>query len=236
MTPSIDGVAHTFAEHGLYDGLFLMRDEETGTYWDHLTGEAVYGPEAGKVLEVANLLHSRAGQVLANHPDALIALSGLALRTDEEMKTPGLLARVRGRLARMFSSTIKEEDDRLPTMDIGLGLWIGEEGRYYSYERVVAEGKAVLDTFQGRRTLVFLDPASYVLSSFLVAADGPVGVDGLRWDGDIIRLSNGQYVERSILYDPDGTRVAAARPLQIFTRWYGFALTFPDAEIYGDEN
>ena len=107
MTPSIDGVAHTFAEHGLYDGLFLMRDEETGTYWDHLTGEAVYGPEAGKVLEVANLLHSRAGQVLANHPDALIALSGLALRTDEEMKTPGLLALVRGRLARMFSSTIK---------------------------------------------------------------------------------------------------------------------------------
>ena len=44
MAPSIDGVTHTFAEHGLYDGLFLMRDEETGTFWDHLTGEAVYGP------------------------------------------------------------------------------------------------------------------------------------------------------------------------------------------------
>ena len=47
MTPSIDGVTHTFAEHGLYDGLFLMRDEETGTFWDHLTGEAVYGPGEG---------------------------------------------------------------------------------------------------------------------------------------------------------------------------------------------
>ena len=23
------------------------------------------------------------------------------------------------------------------------------------------------------------------------------------------------------------------RPLQIFTRWYGFSLTFPDTEIYG---
>ena len=40
MTPSIDGKTHAFAEHGLYDGLFLMMDEETGTFWDHLTGEA----------------------------------------------------------------------------------------------------------------------------------------------------------------------------------------------------
>ena len=71
MTPSIDGVTHTFAEHGLYDGLFLMRDEETGTFWDHLTGEAVYGPRVGTVLEIANLLHSRADQVLENDPDAL---------------------------------------------------------------------------------------------------------------------------------------------------------------------
>ena len=33
MAPSVDGEIHWFAEHGLYDGLFLMRDEESGTYW-----------------------------------------------------------------------------------------------------------------------------------------------------------------------------------------------------------
>ena len=229
MAPEIDGVTHTFAEHGLYDGLFLMRDEETGTFWDHLTGEAVYGPQVGTVLEIANLLHSRADQVLANDPGALIALSDRAMRTDEDMEPRSLLARVGGRLSRMFRTTVKEEDDRLPTMDIGLGIWDGEEARYYSYERVVAEDEAVLDTFQGQRLLVFLDPSSYVLSSFLVDAES------LRWDDDVLRLSNDQYVEGSILYDPDGTRAEAARPLQIFTRWYGFALTFPEAEIYGEE-
>ena len=229
MAPEIDGVTHTFAEHGLYDGLFLMRDEETGTFWDHLTGEAVYGPQVGTVLEIANLLHSRADQVLANDPGALIALSDRAMRTDEDMEPRSLLARVGGRLSRMFRTTVKEEDERLPTMDIGLGIWDGEEARYYSYERVVAEDEAVLDTFQGQRLLVFLDPSSYVLSSFLVDAES------LRWDDDVLRLSNDQYVEGSILYDPDGTRAEAARPLQIFTRWYGFALTFPEAEIYGEE-
>ena len=228
MTPSIDGVTHNFAEHGLYDGLFLMRDEETGTFWDHLTGEAVYGPGVGTELEIANLLHSRVDQVLANYPDARIALSDRALVADEDMEPRSLLQRVRGGLSRMFSSTVKQEDDRLPTMAIGLGIWDGEEARYYSYERVAAENRAVLDTFRGQRTLVFLDPSSFVLSSFLVDADG------LRWDEKVLRLSNGQYVEGSVLYDPDGTRAEAARPLQIFTRWYGFALTFPDAEIYGD--
>ncbi len=226
MAPSIDSVAHAFAEHGLYDGLFLMRDEETGTYWDHLTGEAVYGPRVGTVLEVSNLLHSRADQVLADDPDALLALSDRALRTDEDMESRGLLARVGGRLSKMFSSTVDDEDARLPTMDIGLGVWEGEEARYYSYDRVVAEDRAVLDTFQGQRMLVFLDPSTHVLSSFLVDADG------LRWEDDVLRLSNDQYVEGSILYDSDGTRAEAARPLQIFTRWYGFALTFPNAEIY----
>jgi hypothetical protein len=127
MAPSIDGTVHTFAEHGLYDGLFLMRDEETGTYWDHLTGEAVYGPRVGSVLEIANLLHSRADQVLANHPDALVALSDRALRTDRDMAPISLLAGLGLRLSKMFSSTVDEEDARLPTSDIGLGLWQGEE-------------------------------------------------------------------------------------------------------------
>jgi hypothetical protein len=229
MAPSIDSVAHTFAEHGLYDGLFLLRDEETGTYWDHLTGEAVYGPRVGTALEVSNLLHSRVDKVLANDPNALIALSDRALRNDEDMESSGLLARVGGSLSEMFSATVDEEDARLPTMDIGLGVWEGEEARYYSYDRVVAEDRAVLDTFQEQRVLVFLDPSTHVLSSFLVHADG------LRWEDEVLRLSNDQYVEGSVLYDSDGTRVEAARPLQIFTRWYGFALTFPNAEIYERE-
>ncbi len=228
MAPSIDGVAHTFTEHGLYDGLFLMRDEESGTFWDHLTGEAVYGPLVGTKLEVANLFHSRAGSVLANNPDALIALSDRTLRTDEDMGLPSLLSRMRGRLSRMFRSTVDEEDTRRPTMDIGMGIWRGDEARYYPYEQVVDQDKAVIDTFLGMRTLVFLDPASRALSSFYVKADSAW------WDDEVLRLSNGQYVEESTLYDSDGHRTDAVRPLQVFTRWYGFALTFPKTEIYGD--
>ena len=229
MAPSIDGVTHTFVEHGLYDGLFLMRDEETGTFWDHLTGHAVYGPLVGTQLDVSNLLHSRAGSVLANNPGALIALSDRSLRSDEDMGLQSLLSRVGGRLSRMFGSTVEEEDARRPTMDIGMGIWRGEVARYYPYDRVVEEDKAVLDTFLGQRTLVLLDPISNALSSFNVEADS------LWWEGEVLRLSNGQHVEGSVLYDANGRRATVSRPLQIFTRWYGFALTFPETKIYGEE-
>jgi len=224
----INGVVHNFAEHALYDGLFLMRDEETGTFWDHITGEAVYGLKVGTILEVSNLLYSRAGQVLLNNPNALIVLSDRNLRSDEDMGLTSLLSRVNGELSEMFSSTVDKEDDRLPTMEMGMGIWNGEAARYYTYERVMEADNAVLDTFQEKRTLVFLDPSTYVLSSFYVDADS------MWWNDRILRLDNGQYIMGSILYDSNGSRAKAVRPLQIFTRWYGFALTFPDAEIYGN--
>ena len=71
-----------------------------------------------------------------------------------------------------------------------------------------------------------IDPEHFVPTAFRVEAESA------EWDGDVVRLSDGGYVESGILYGPDGTRVEDTRPLQVFTRWYGFSLTFPGTEIY----
>jgi len=226
MAPRIDGETHTFVEHGLYDGLFLMRDEETGTYWDHMTGEAVYGPLVGTSLEVANLRQTTVAQVLGASPDAMVALSDRTMGEDEDLQTQGLLARVGSRLNAMFSATVKEEDTRRPTMDLGMGIWQGDVARYYPYDHVLQAGKAVIDTFEGRRVLVYLDPAAYALSALYVEGDTP------QWDGDVLRLSDGTYVEGGVVYGASGSKTTVNRPLQVFTRWYGFSLTFPDTEIF----
>jgi len=39
-----------FDNVGLYDGLFVMQDRETRTLWNHITGEALYGPMVGRTL------------------------------------------------------------------------------------------------------------------------------------------------------------------------------------------
>jgi hypothetical protein len=40
-------------------------------------------------------------------------------------------------------------------------------------------------------------------------------------------------LESGVLRDSSGERVEIVRPLQLFSRWYGFALTFPETTIHG---
>jgi Protein of unknown function (DUF3179) len=229
VTPTIDGQVHTFSEHGLYDGLFLMMDQESGTYWDHLTGDAVYGPLVGTRLEISNLRQTVAGQILGEEPAAQISISEQTGRMggNDRQRFSSLLSRVGGRLNQFFQKTVKKEDDRMPTMDLGMGVWEGEAARYYSYADVTAQGNAVLDQFQGRTLLVYLDPTALTLVAFFIDAES------FEWDDDVLRLSNGAYIERGVAFDANDERIRGARPMQVPTRWYGFSLTFPDTEIYG---
>ncbi len=48
----VDGVTLTFHLAGINNQNFLMRDEETGTYWQQISGRAVSGPLAGKTLRL----------------------------------------------------------------------------------------------------------------------------------------------------------------------------------------
>ena len=48
----IDGLKLTFHLAGINNQNFLMRDEETGTYWQQISGLAVSGPLAGHVLKL----------------------------------------------------------------------------------------------------------------------------------------------------------------------------------------
>lgn len=228
MTPRVGDDVHWFAEQGLYDGLFLMKDDETGTFWDHMTGEAVYGPLVGETLPVQGLVQSTVAQVLQNHPEARVTLSDQAIRSDDDMKVDGLLAGIRGRLNRMFQSTVAEDDTRRPQMDMGLGLWNDDGARYYPLEDVRAAGRFVVDDFGAGRVVVMIDPANFILSAFATDAEGG------EWDGRVLRLSDGTFIESGVLRTADGAPAGDARPLQVFTRWYGFSLTFPDTEIYGE--
>ena len=52
------------------------------------------------------------------------------------------------------------------------------------------------------------------------------------WEGDELRLNNDQVIRHGILYEADGTRSEADLPMQVFTRWYGFYLTWAKTEVY----
>lgn len=191
LTPRIDGKIHHFSAGGLYNGLVLLIDDETRTYWDHITGEAVHGPLRGARMDVWGLEMTNVKAASATYPKLLLYQS-----------RPNLIGRLMGWARRLgifqdklppgFRATMGEPDSRLPEMRIGLGVIAGDVRRFYPRDSIK---NGIDDELNGRS----------------------------------LRIRIGQ---------DDGIPVAmwgdGSRPLQLFTRWYGFSYTFPGCQIYGD--
>ncbi len=200
----------------------MLGDDETGSIWNHITGRAVYGPLEGYALPVSNLLHMTAKQALERYPGLAVAISDRPIRGRRRFFDP-LADRI---LRPGFRSTIVKEDTRLPTMDIGLGVWTESEALYYPMEVVQAAGGAIVDDFDGRRLLVYVEPGTYALDAFFTEEEA-VSVED-----SSLKLGAELVLENGVLRDAAGERREMDRPLQLFSRWYGFALTFPGTGIY----
>ena len=111
-------------------------------------------------------------------------------------------------------------------MDIGLGVWTGSTRRYYPME-LLRERGPFIDQIDGRSVLIYVEPETAAPSAMFVSAKSA------RMDGRDVRLDTGSIVRMGVLLDRGGKRQTAERPQQLFTRWYGFSLTFPGSEIAG---
>jgi hypothetical protein len=227
LSPLVHGQVHHFAARGLYDGLFLLGDRETGSYWNHITGECVHGSVKGYRLETAPLLHTTVAQALATNGDAQIAVSRLSLRHRimAAFMERGRKSR-RGVLPPGFKETMGEADTRRPRMDMGLGVWTDATRRYYPLEHLQAQNNAILDEVDGQQLLVYVDPLSGTPAALYIQATE------CTWQGDVLHLHTGETIHQGRLLDAQGEPQTISRPMQLFTRWYGFAYTFPGCEIY----
>ena len=131
------------------------------------------------------------------------------------------------RLMPMFIETLGAEDTRRPRMDMGLGIWTPETRRYYPMEEIRARDGAFIDELDGRSVLIYIESRSATPTAmFFDAAGASV-------DGNEISLDSGAVIRSGVLLDAAGNRLEGERPQQIFTRWYGYALTFPGSEVFG---
>jgi Protein of unknown function (DUF3179) len=245
---------HHFDNVGLYDALFVMQDRESKTLWNHITGEALYGPMIGRTLgPLTNLLQMTVKQALQMDPKIQIAISdrmyfagGKPFGTAAGFGAGRGLGPGRGagggrgagprpapgspnaQLSDMFIKTLGTEDTRRPRMDMGLGVWTSAVRRYYPMELLKQRGEAFIDDVDGRKVLVYVEPETSTPAAIFVTATTA------RIDGNDVRLDDGTVVRAGVLLDRRGKPQKTERPQQIFTRWYGFALTFPGCEVVGN--
>ena len=246
---------HHFDNVGLYDGLFVMQDRETRTLWNHITGEALYGPLVGRTLgPMGNFLQMSVEQALVREPMTSVAISDSPYfvngqpfgsdgpRVGGRGRGAGGRAGGRGRGGRGggrrrlenpnaslnagFIETLGTEDARLERMEMGLGVVTEDTVRFYPTS-VIRERGALVDSVDGRSVLVFMDQSTSTPAALYVDASTATLED------NEIHLDTGGIVRMGALFDAAGDQVEAARPQQLFSRWYGFALTFPGPEIFG---
>ena len=187
----IDGSLHHFSAGGLFEGVIMLIDDETQTYWDHITGEALHGPLRGHQLEVWPLDYTTASVALSRDPELTLSRP----KTGIQARLMRLVHRkkigTKGFIPPPLRRTMSQVDARLPERTQGVGVFDGERARFYP----MASIGAGLDETWGDRPL------------------------------RVSRDEDG--VPKAVFSDTD------ERPMQLFSRWYGFVNSFPDCEIGG---
>ncbi|HEX2620804.1 MAG TPA: DUF3179 domain-containing (seleno)protein [Phototrophicaceae bacterium] len=230
FNPVVDGQTLHFQRRGSYDGLLLIWDEETDSYWQHITGECLYGASAGQHLKIlATTRQMQVSEALSRNARLLTS----SLSGDQE-KLSHMMEKMRAypeKVEAGIVATIQKEDTRRPRFELGLGVWAaqgsaGAHGStFFPLVMLYACESVIMTEFDGRRLLIYQTPD----------AISPVAVylntRQAWWEGDMLRLDNGAYIQNDVYVTAAGRREILERPRQLLMRWYGFALTFPDSRL-----
>lgn len=226
--PTLNGETLRFHRRGSYNGMLLIWDDITNTYWNHITGEGLHGDKAGETLNRMMVTRQmKADEALARHPNALVLIK--PPETEDEATFSTLMQKMQKKPARFADTAVDVlvyEDTRLPRYDLGLGIWDDDKSVFFPVTSIYAQDNIAVTSFQGRKVLIYQSPDA--ISPIAVYLDD---VQSGYWQGDTLYLNNGGRIQDDQYTAPDGTTQLLERPMQLLMRWYGFALTFPGCEI-----
>jgi len=140
----------------LANGLAVMRDEETESLWDHITGECFDGPLTEQRLDFWHVSLTNVTAELTKHPDTILLKSGYRSVKSSVMKVltgTKLNHNSKGTiLAPHFRKSMhKEIDSRLPEGEQGLGLMDDlDHGKFYPVKSI-PKGGEIEDEWLGRK-------------------------------------------------------------------------------------
>ena len=223
----MDGTAYTFDVAGLYEGLFVMSDRQTGSIWTHYDGTVLQGPLAGTGtrLEIRPLIHTYWSDWLQQYPDSLVAD-----RVPEFIDTYRTVQPGRGGLSELFRQTLSSVDERLAESELVIGVDNDGAAVAYVLADLVAGPTVIQDTLGGLDIVVLADAST----DFGLAYSAMVGGETLDFD-----VVDGEYVDATgSVWNQAGMAVSgplAGAQLQyvtsFVTEWYGWAAYHPGTEI-----
>jgi hypothetical protein len=159
----------TFHLAGINNQNFLMRDDQTGSYWQQITGEAVSGPLRGRRLTLVASDELSFGLWAAEEPGGTVLKSVPKYASDYEKKDWEVKMK-KARTVLSFADPARGLEPRT----LLLGIQAFGASRAFPYDAVVQE-KLVLDRVGAEPVLLIVGPDG---ESVRVFRDRIPGIDG----------------------------------------------------------
>jgi len=121
----VDGRRQRFHLTGINNQNFLMHDEETGSWWQQVTGEAIHGPFKGRRLDLVPYDEVSFASWKREHP------KGRVLRPDDSGPAHQFSQSWEAETARLPVVTPARAGDSLQPRDVVVGIRLGGAARAY---------------------------------------------------------------------------------------------------------
>lgn len=182
---TVGGVTLTFHLAGINNQNFLMRDAETGTYWQQISGRAIAGPLAGKQLQLIPSdeltftlwkAEQPAGMVMKDVPGYV---DGYAAKDwDVKMKTE--------------PTVLNFPEHGLANRDLMLGVSAFGEARAFPYAKVLSEG-LVEDRMGSAEIVLLVGPDKQSVRAFVKPVPGSTSTGDV--PSEFFRTSDGMMID-----------------------------------------
>jgi hypothetical protein len=162
-TRTVNGRVLHFYLAGINNQNFLMRDRETGTWWQQISGKAIYGPLQGAALELVLSDELTFGQWRTESPAGQVLAPVAKYKKEYDPNWEPDVAKL--------PVVISFPGTELKSRDVVIGLTINGTARAYPWETFVKQSP-VVDRVNGTPLLVVLGPDGKSFRVFVSRIDG----------------------------------------------------------------
>lgn len=225
----VDGKPLRFRLIGINNQNFLMADEETGSWWQQVTGEAVHGPLRGKRLELVFHDELTFGLWQRERP------GGRVLRPDDSVPWKRFSEGWEEETATLPVVTPVKPDDPLPPRELVVGVRVGQATRAYPFT-VLAQQSPVLDTLDGVPLILVVGEDGRSVRAFDRRLDGRTLQLFARPGANPLRLvdaetgSEWDFAGQAVTGPLAGRRLERVYVLKDY--WFDWEIYNPETSVY----
>ena len=162
-TRTVNGKALHFYLAGINNQNFLMRDKETGTWWQQITGKALYGPLQGASLELVPSDEITFGEWKSEVSDGKVLAEVPKYVKEYDSNWEPDVAKL--------PVVISFPGTELKSRDVVVGLEIEGPARAYPWDALVKQSP-VMDHVHGMPLLIAVGPDGKSFRVFISRVDG----------------------------------------------------------------